>query len=110
MNKREREYNKTFNSKNSKRFILSSNEFIYKGFLFKRKQDKDWKFTYYDIVNDHNPVFATNILSPRLYANSMKEARAEVDELLRNVGVPEFYIYDEICKHIPNEWEKNGNK
>ena len=40
----------------------------------------------------------------------MKEARAEVDELLRNVGVPEFYIYDEICKHIPNEWEKNGNK
>tara|TARA_R110002020_G_scaffold186064_1_gene383997 strand:- start:351 stop:668 length:318 start_codon:yes stop_codon:yes gene_type:complete len=105
MNKREREYNKTFNSKNSKRFILSSNEFIYKGFLFKRKQDKDWKFTYYDIVNDHNPVFATHILSPRLYANSMKEARDEVDDLLRIVGVPEFCIYDKICGYVPDEWE-----
>ena len=105
MNKRQREYNKTFNSKNSERFILKSNEFIYKGFLFKRKQDRDWKFISYDITNDHNPAFATGMFSPRMYANNMKEAREVVDDILRDIGVPEFRIYNEVCGHVADEWE-----
>jgi|TARA_B100001094_G_scaffold326804_1_gene383667 hypothetical protein len=104
MNKREREYNKTFSSKNSKRFILNSNEFIYKGFLLKRRQIKDLNFIYYDITNDHNPAFATGILSPQMNANNIKDAREAVDDLLRDIGVPAFRIYNQICGHIPS-WE-----
>ena len=106
MNKRKREYNKTFSSKNSDRFMLQSNEFIYKGFLLWRRQDKDWNFSYYEITNDHNPAFATcHNLSPKMTANNIKDARELVDNLLQEIGVPEYYIYNKICAYVPDEWE-----
>ena len=61
-----------------------STQFIYKGFLLHRRVDSGWGYTYYDIWNDHNPIFSNSrIAGPKLYGGDMKDAKKQVDDLIR---------------------------
>ena len=64
----------------------STVDYFYKGFNLHRCKDKQWGFTYYDIWNDHNPIFAkSRICGPSLYANDLKDARKQIDDLISTV-------------------------
>lgn len=61
----------------------STVEFIYKGFILHRKRDAGWGYTYYDIHNAFNPMFAqSQIKGPKLHGDDMKDAKRAVDELI----------------------------
>ena len=63
-----------------------STQFIYKGFILHRCRDAGWGFTYYDIWNDHNPIFSNSRISgPKLYGDDMKDAKKQVDDLIHMV-------------------------
>ena len=75
-----KKWNKTIKSN------LSTVNYFYKGFNLHRCKDKQWGFTYYDIWNDHNPIFSKGrICGPSLYANDLKDARKQIDDLISTV-------------------------
>ena len=69
------DYKKVQKNWNTKAIKTDSTvQFIYKGFILHRCRDSQWGFTYYDIWNDHNPIFSTSRISgPKLYGDDMKD-------------------------------------
>ena len=81
---------KNWNTKAIKTYV--STQFIYKGFMLHRCRDSQWGFTYYDIWNDHNPIFSNSrIKGPKLCGDNMKDAKKQIDDLISMVSSKSDY-------------------
>jgi len=82
------DYKKVSKNWNTKTIKTDSTvHFIYKGFMLHRRRDTGWGFTYYDIWNDHNPIFSTSRISgPKLTADNIKDAKQKINNLIDMVS------------------------
>lgn len=85
----------------------SSVEFIYKGFILHRRRDSQFGFTYYDVYNCFNPMFAQSQCSgPTMKANNKKDAMREVDNLieLASGGRSDYSLIGDFDEKIATAW------
>jgi hypothetical protein len=78
------DYKKVSKNWNTKTIKTDSTvHFIYKGFMLHKCRDSQWGGTYYNIWNDHNPIFSTSRISgPKLCANDLKDAKKQINDLI----------------------------